>query len=231
MPQKPKDENLLPTGIAGLDSILGGGMSRNHSILLCGPPGSGKTTLAFQILYYGAKSADAPGAYISFDEDEDKLRSNVMQFGWDLQKLEDQNLLHLQKVGALEIQQFASQESILFIEIIRSINAKQVIVDSLTTYELLFKQDYERMVYVRRLIEGILNQGCTFIATSESTPGHLTRFQISEFIFDTVIHLDINPEVSANRTIEIVKSRGKPHRIGKHPMAITQGGIEVYPKK
>jgi KaiC/GvpD/RAD55 family RecA-like ATPase len=221
-----KGRAFSPTGSRGLDEALGGGFIANNSILVGGPPGSGKTTLAFQFLHEGTKRGEA-GAFISFDEEEDRLIANTISFNWNIEELEHKDLLRIQKVGALEIQQFASQESILLIEIIRSINAKRVVVDSLTTYELLFKQDYERMLYVKRLIEEIVNRGCTFMATSEAPTGRLSRFGLSEFIFDSVLHLDIEQGAKPRRTIEIVKNRGQPHRMGKLPMEITPNGIEV----
>ena len=46
---------LIPTGIAGLDEILFGGVSRNNIILVEGAPGTGKTTLALGFIHAGAK--------------------------------------------------------------------------------------------------------------------------------------------------------------------------------
>src|ERR1700736_1087692 len=43
--------NCLPTGVPGLDKILGGGLPEFSFNLLAGPPGSGKTTLAHQIMF------------------------------------------------------------------------------------------------------------------------------------------------------------------------------------
>ena len=37
---------LLPTGIAGLDHVLGGGLPAHHVFLIEGAPGTGKTTVA-----------------------------------------------------------------------------------------------------------------------------------------------------------------------------------------
>jgi circadian clock protein KaiC len=228
MPAK-KDTSLMPTGIDGLDYALGGGFQRGRSILVCGAPGTGKTTAGFQFLCKGV-SVGENGAYISFDEEKEKLVSNMSQFGWDLEDMQKKDLLRVQKVGAIEIQQFATQESMILMEIIRSIGAKRVVVDSLTSYELLFKGDYERMVYIRRIIDEILNRGATLLATSEAPAGKLSRFDLAEFIFDTVINLEQDKSVRTGRTIEIVKNRGGPHKLGKSPMEISPRGIVVGTK-
>src|ERR1700738_4611295 len=41
----------LPTGVPGLDEILGGGLPEFSFNLIAGPPGSGKTTLAHQLMF------------------------------------------------------------------------------------------------------------------------------------------------------------------------------------
>ncbi len=216
----------ITSGVDGLDELLGGGLIKNRSLLVCGLPGTGKSTFAFQFLCEGARLGE-PGAYVSFDEEEAKLITNASQFGWDIESFKKKDLLRVQKVGALEIQQFASQESILLIEIIRSIGAKRVAVDSLTSYELLFKEDYERMLYVKRLCDEILGRGCTMLATSESIPGKLSRFEISEFIFDSLIKLDFDRSSKTGRTLEIIKHRGSRHKLGPVPMELSETGLAV----
>src|SRR6202521_1864900 len=42
---------LLETGVPGLDGILGGGLPEFSFNLIGGPPGSGKTTLAHQLMF------------------------------------------------------------------------------------------------------------------------------------------------------------------------------------
>ena len=76
------------TGIDGLDKMLGGGLPSERSFLVCGGPGSGKTVMAMQFLYYGAVECCEPGLYVSLDESKDNLREEMAGFGWDIDKLE-----------------------------------------------------------------------------------------------------------------------------------------------
>ena len=46
----------IKTGIEGLDKVLKGGLRRNSSMLITGAPGTGKTIMALQFIYYGAKN-------------------------------------------------------------------------------------------------------------------------------------------------------------------------------
>lgn len=54
----------LPTGVPGFDDVLGGGLPELSFNLIVGGPGSGKTTLAHQILFANA-TADRPGLYFT----------------------------------------------------------------------------------------------------------------------------------------------------------------------
>src|ERR1700679_3427465 len=54
----------LPTGVPGLDEVLGGGLPEFSFNLIAGPPGSGKTTLAHQIMFALATS-QRPALYFT----------------------------------------------------------------------------------------------------------------------------------------------------------------------
>ena len=56
-----------PTGIAGLDDILGGGFPAHHLHLIEGAPGTGKTTLALRFLLEGARRGES-GLYVTLSE-------------------------------------------------------------------------------------------------------------------------------------------------------------------
>jgi KaiC/GvpD/RAD55 family RecA-like ATPase len=82
-----------PTGIPGLDELLGGGFPRARSILLSGSCGTGKTTFAVQFLYNGVVQYNEPGIMISLEQDPKELKQDMMSFGFDLSKLEREGKL------------------------------------------------------------------------------------------------------------------------------------------
>ena len=56
------------------------GIPKGHTVLICGGPGSGKTTFAIQFLYKGIIEYNEPGLYITLDEDPMDIRKNMSKF-------------------------------------------------------------------------------------------------------------------------------------------------------
>src|SRR5580698_5046455 len=54
----------LPTGVRGLDEIMGGGLPEFSFNIIAGAPGCGKTTLAHQIIFANA-TAEKPALYFT----------------------------------------------------------------------------------------------------------------------------------------------------------------------
>ena len=79
---------FIKTGVFGLDKILKGGLRKNSSILITGAPGTGKTILALQFIYYGAKKYNENGIYITTEENLSDLRQFANNLGMDIGSLE-----------------------------------------------------------------------------------------------------------------------------------------------
>src|SRR5690242_17874357 len=86
------------SGIKGLDEITGGGLPRARPTLVCGGPGCGKTLLAMEFLVRGAIEHGEPGVFISFEESEAELSSNVASLGFDVAQLIAQKKLAIDQV-------------------------------------------------------------------------------------------------------------------------------------
>jgi circadian clock protein KaiC len=75
------DDNLVKTGIAGLDVILMGGIPRPNVILIAGKAGTGKTLMGIEFIYRGITVFDEPGLIVAFETNPDKLTRDAATLG------------------------------------------------------------------------------------------------------------------------------------------------------
>ncbi len=88
---KQKTLNLklkkTPSGINGFDEITDGGLPKDRPTIICGNTGSGKTVISMEFLVKGAVKYDEPGVFISFEETQDELATNMESLHFDLDNL------------------------------------------------------------------------------------------------------------------------------------------------
>lgn len=71
----------IPTYIDGFDKVLGGGVPKGHVVLVCGTPGTMKTSLTFNILYNNVKHNGSKGLFIALEEGHDSLKCAMEDLG------------------------------------------------------------------------------------------------------------------------------------------------------
>jgi RecA-superfamily ATPases implicated in signal transduction len=76
-----------PTGIAGLDDILCGGLGADRLYLIDGSPGVGKTTLAMQFLMEGVRRGERC-LYVTLSETRSEMESVADSHGWSLEGID-----------------------------------------------------------------------------------------------------------------------------------------------
>ncbi|HEV7506567.1 MAG TPA: circadian clock protein KaiC [Thermoanaerobaculia bacterium] len=225
-----------PTGIAGLDEVLGGGLPQGRPTLICGSAGCGKTLMAMEFLVRGAIDYGEPGVFLSFEEGAEELTQNVRSLGFDLDDLAARNLLGIDYVHVerSEIEETGEYDlDGLFIRLgyaIDSIGAKRVVLDTL---EALFSSLTNTGILraeLRRLFRWLKDKGVTAVITGERGDGALTRYGLEEYISDCVILLDhrVNEQLAIRR-LRVVKYRGSLHGTNEYPFIIDERGIEVLP--
>jgi KaiC/GvpD/RAD55 family RecA-like ATPase len=72
----------VSTGIGGLDRMIDGGVPPKTTLLLIGPPGSGKTTFCQQFVYEGLKKTES-AIYITLDSSPEDISNSMQQYKWD----------------------------------------------------------------------------------------------------------------------------------------------------
>lgn len=236
----------VPTGVPGVDKILGEkGIPKGQTILICGGPGSGKTTFAIQFLYKGATEYDEPGLYITLDEEPEDIKKNMSKFGWDLEELEKEKKLVFVNVSPVRVVpsekmgliQLGMKEFKLvkLLEAIRKgiedIQAKRVIIDPVTIFMLQYPDETERIHAMRDLITEFRKTGCTHLLISELRGTGLEReYQFEEYLSQGVILLrSFLKGDKLIRMFQVEKMRGLDVDTQPRPYNITKSGIEVYP--
>jgi circadian clock protein KaiC len=227
-----------PTGIAGLDGILGGGLARNRLHLLEGSPGTGKTTIALQFLLAGAEAGET-GIYISLAETEHELRDGARSHGWTIgPKIEVFELAPPESVLDPEQQQSLLYSSDLelgetvrrIFDAIERLKPKRIVIDSLSEIRLLAQSSLRYRRQILALKHYFAQNNSTVIMLDDLTTESTDRAVHS--IAHSVIHLDQLAPIygGERRRLRVVKCRGQPFRSGYHDFIIRSGGIDVFPR-
>lgn len=240
----------VKTGIMGLDELIDGGIPRGSSVLLTGSCGTGKTILSLQYLYQGALSEE-PGVYVTFEESREKILEQTTAFGWDIERLEQENLLRIYVVDTDDIEDILAKIK----ELVNEISAKRLVLDSLTTmmehgviYRSQISKDMSKYGKRGRIfkfpghgseitrkdvyfIVGEINKiGTTAILISEvgEDSNFLSRDTISEFACDGVILLK-NDAIGGGieRLLSVRKMRGTRIDMTLTIIKFTENGIVI----
>jgi circadian clock protein KaiC len=225
------EQDLVKTGIAGLDAILSGGIPRGNVILLEGAIGTGKTTLGVECVYRGASLFDEPGIIVLFEVSPDKLVRDAAQFGWDFPALQRENKLKILFTTRQLFQEQLQHADSLFHEEAAKMGARRVFVDGVAGVVSGIGGREPGEVF-HAMVEGLQRENLTAVLAVEASAftGEIANARPEQSIADTVIRLRLEDVSRATvRSIEIVKSRGHDFQMGRHSFRIIDGfGIHVY---
>jgi circadian clock protein KaiC len=232
------DTSKAATGIAGLDDILAGGLSRGHVFLLEGQPGTGKTTVALQFMQEGAHAGET-SLYITLSETDRELREGARSHGWELddsitiyELTPPENLLdaeHSQSLlysSDLELGEATRQ----IFEVVERIKPSRVVIDSLSEIRLLAQSSLRYRRQILAIKHYFSRYDATVLLLDDLTTELLDKTVHS--VAHGVIRLEeLTPNYGAERRrLKVLKYRGQRYRGGFHDFAIVEGGIQVFPR-
>ncbi|MCK4327099.1 MAG: hypothetical protein KAW41_01345 [Candidatus Diapherotrites archaeon] len=217
----------VPTGIEGLDEMLGGGFLKKRHVMVVGGPGTGKTTFGLEFLYRGALLGDK-GLMVLLEEKPEKLIENMSQgLDWKLQEQVDNGSIVLVSVDCFNWERLSDT---LQAYVTRH-NVNRVVIDTLTLLKMNTEDPFEFRRNIVGLIGFLEGLDCTVLFTAEAP--YATRegaeYSLEEFMVDGVISLyNIPIKNERRRALEVVKMRGVRHSNAMYPFKITKSGIVVY---
>jgi circadian clock protein KaiC len=235
----PLSEKLAPTdriqtGIAGLDVILGGGLTRHRIYLVEGSPGAGKTTLGLQFLLEGVRQGES-GLYVTLSETETELRAVAASHGWTLDQLSVFQLISDVGLDPDSEQTILHPADVELGETTRGVMAQvaatkptRVVFDSLSEMRLLAQNPLRYRRQILTLKHFFANLNCTVLLLDDQTSetGDLQLHSLAH----GVIRLEQTVEEfgSQRRKLQVIKMRGIKFRGGVHDFNLDTGGIEVF---
>ncbi|MBC7287787.1 MAG: extracellular solute-binding protein, partial [Armatimonadetes bacterium] len=221
----------VPTGIPGVDEIIGGGFVPGSSVLVEGVPGAGKTTFGLQTIVAQAKEGRRC-ILVSFEQLPGQILADAASFGWDLEKLEREGLVRVICTSPeLFVEQLRSREGPLGEEL-TSREVDLVVIDSVSHIYEYRPEAHGNRAVVYSLISGLKRAGVTTILTKEMPSADPLAVSFEEYLTDVVLRMTYEAVGTARRAryIEVLKTRGLPHLSGKHALEITQRGLVAYPR-
>lgn len=217
-------QERVPTGITGLDQLLGGGIHRGRSTFVLGPTGSGKTTLALQFVLEGIRRGE-PCMYVSFEENPAQLDPHIRALGMEPNEAARRGLTTLY-VSPVELQIDSIIDRVF--NAIREQGIHRLVIDAVGDL-LGAASDLQRLhSYLYALAQHFAVQGVSSIFTYEIVASGEIERRLSA-LADNIILLGLElEERRGRRTLRVVKARGIGHDLDVHEMRLTAKGAEVF---
>jgi len=225
-----RDPARLSTGVSGLDDIMGGGIVSGDAVMLTGPAGSGKSTVATQFVAEGLRQGNSAVIAV-FEEHPEEYLARVAAREPVMQKMLESGKLKVIYLRPLDLSVDEALSEI--VEAAAESGADRVVIDSLSGFEVAlaptFREDFRESLY--RLVSALTATGVTVVMTAEVAGGFndtgFTAENVS-FVTDEIIiqrYVEIDGELK--RVMAVVKMRGSAHSADFRTYELTAKGVKV----
>ena len=232
IPTKKSKIERISTGIKGVDEISEGGFGKNSTNLIIGDGGSGKTIFGVQFLADGIKKGEKC-LYITFEEKKEDFYENMESLYFDLNKFEKEGKFFFIEYTPEKVKTMLEEGGGAIESLILKEKIKRVVIDSMTSFGLLFKSDLEKRESILSLFNMLKKWDCTTLLTYEGDTGDSrTNPDILELESDSAIILYLIKEKNARkRYLEILMMRGTSHSSKTYEFSIEKDGIVLHKGK
>ncbi|MFC3107315.1 RAD55 family ATPase [Undibacterium arcticum] len=223
----------LKTGVPGLDNLLGGGIPEFSFNLIAGTPGSGKTTLAHQIMFSLATPSHRALFFTVLGEPALKMLRYQQQFPFfDINKVNES--IRYVNLSADILEGDFDRVLSRIAEEVKDYAPSLVVVDSFRSVVQSAKQQEQGGVELQGFVQHLAMQMTSWQATTFLIGEYMMPEAESSPIFtvaDGILWLSQNLQRSSMvRKIQVVKMRGQAQVPGLHTFRISDAGIQVFPR-
>lgn len=220
-----KDETeRISTGISGFDSQIEGGFEKDSINLISGGSGSGKTIFTIQFLIEGIRRKEKV-LFVTFEEKKEEFYKNMLDFGWDLDKLEKEGNFIFLEYSPEKVKQMLDEGGGSIESIVLKYKITRLVIDSITSFSLMFDEELSKRQAIIELFDIIRKWNCTTLLTVQEDPSQKPKgVSQTEFEADSITILYFNKIGNKReRFLEILKMRGTNHSKEMHLFTINKG--------
>jgi circadian clock protein KaiC len=217
----------LPSGIPGLDTILGGGFFRAGVYIVQGMPGSGKTIFANQVCYSHVAAGGSAVYMTLLAESHARMLQHIRALSFFDEKAIPDRLSYLSAFHDLEADGLKGLVAVLRREM-RAHKVGVLVLDGLVAAAEAAETDRELKKFIHEVQTSAVFHGCTvFLLTS----GNTQRINAEHTMVDGIIELDDRLyDARSERSIQVRKFRGAGSLRGRHAFRIDDDGLQVFPR-
>jgi circadian clock protein KaiC len=225
--------NALPTGVPGLDEVLGGGIPEYSFNLIAGSPGTGKTTLAQQMLFSLGTAARPALHFTVLGEPPLKLLRYQQQFSFFDPARVERSI----RFFNLSEEVLSGDLAPVLDRIVREVERTSpsvVVVDSFRSVVraagAVGESQVDLQVFLQRLALHLTSWQATTFLVGEYLDSEIQDnpiFTVADGILWLYQSVDRNSSV---RKLQVLKMRGQAPLPGLHTMRITDHGVQVFPR-
>jgi circadian clock protein KaiC len=221
-------EEIVSSGLKELDALLAGGLERGSSLLLMGPTGVGKSTVATQYAVAAAERGEKVALFI-FDETIRAFRSRSEKLGWRLHEHIASGRMLLKQVDSAEFS--AGQFTYTVMQTVRDLGARVVVIDSLSGYLGAMPEERFLSTHLHELLTYLSHRNVFAILTlaQHGVVGERVQSPVDiSYMADSILLMRYFEAFGAvRRALSVVKKRSGRHEVFIREMRIGPVGLTV----
>lgn len=222
------DRSELPSGIAELDMLFGGGVSRGSTSLFMGPAGCGKSTIATKFLQSAAERGER-GIMFACDETVESVMTRSRGLGIPLEKYCNKKTIQIEELHPADLSpgEFIAQVR----SDVEEKGCRVLIIDSLNGLLNAMQGEHAMMVQLHELLSYLSHRGVTTFMVMAQTGVLGTNMgapiDVSYLADNVLLFRYFEAQGAVRQAISVLKRRNGPHERSIRELRLSPQKIEI----
>jgi circadian clock protein KaiC len=222
-----RDVSRTPSGVPGLDRMLGGGFWTGSATLLAGPTGSGKTTMGIQFIVEGLRRGERC-LLVNFQENPTQLAHQIKEIGG---AIDDGARDRLELLYSSAVELSIDRIVVGIFQALGRSSIRRVVIDALGDLAIAANDARRMHDYLYALVQHFAMKGVSSMFTLETDPPIMSSDENHgrlSHMTDNIVFLEIREQAGlVGRTLRIAKARGIAHDLQTRPLQIDARGLHI----